>query len=37
LLNLSIGAIESHRRNIRAKLGLKNQSVNLRTHLSSFE
>ncbi len=37
LLNVSIRAIESHRENIRAKLGLKNRPINLRTHLLSFE
>ena len=36
LLNVSIRAIEFHRENLRAKLGLKNQRTNLRTHLLSL-
>jgi PAS domain S-box-containing protein len=36
LLNLSKRAIEFHRENIRAKLGLKNRPVNLRSHLMSL-
>ncbi len=36
LLNLSTSAIKFHRENIRAKLGLKDQPINLRTHLLSF-
>lgn len=36
LLNLSIRTIESHRRNIRAKMGLKNKKTNLRSHLLSI-
>jgi DNA-binding NarL/FixJ family response regulator len=37
LLVVSTRAIEFHRENIRAKLGLKNQPVNFRTQLMSFE
>lgn len=36
ILALSIRTIESHRKNIRRKLGLQNRKVNLRTHLLSL-
>jgi DNA-binding CsgD family transcriptional regulator len=36
LFNLSTKAIEFHRENLRAKLGLKNKPVNLRSHLMSL-
>ena len=36
LLNLSVGAIEFHRNNLRKKLGLRNKKTNLRAHLLSL-
>lgn len=36
-LSLSRGTIESHRKSIRKKIGLKNKKTNLRTHLLSIE
>jgi len=37
LLNMSSRTVETHRYNIRAKLGLKNRSVNLSTYISSLD
>jgi DNA-binding CsgD family transcriptional regulator len=37
LLNIGIGTVNTHRNGIRAKLGLRNKDVNLRSHLLSFE
>lgn len=37
LLNLSITTIETHRRNIRKKIGLKNRNQNLRIHLLDLQ
>jgi DNA-binding CsgD family transcriptional regulator/PAS domain-containing protein len=36
MLNLSMNAVDFHRKNIRDKLGLKNKKANLRTHLLSL-
>ncbi len=36
ILTLSMGTIDFHRNNIRAKTGIKNQKINLRTHLLSL-
>ncbi len=37
LLNMSARTVETHRYNIRTKLGLKNSSVNLRTYIASLD
>jgi DNA-binding CsgD family transcriptional regulator len=37
LLGISIGTVMIHRHNLRDKLGLKNEKVNLRTHLLSLD
>lgn len=37
LLNMSTRTVETHRYNIRSKLGLKNSSVNLSTYISSLD
>ncbi|MFO8101888.1 MAG: PAS domain S-box protein [Dehalococcoidia bacterium] len=36
LMNMSLRTVETHRYNIRTKLGLKDRSINLRTYLSSL-
>ncbi len=37
MLNMSARTIDTHRYNIRKKIGLKNKKINLRTYLSSFK
>ncbi|MFC1823098.1 helix-turn-helix transcriptional regulator [Thermodesulfobacteriota bacterium] len=37
VLNLSKETIDSHRKNIRKKIGIKNKKANLRTHLMAME
>ncbi len=37
LLNLSKGTIDTHRDNIRKKIGIKNKKINLRTKLLTFQ
>ncbi|MBW1772775.1 MAG: PAS domain S-box protein [Deltaproteobacteria bacterium] len=37
MLNLSVRTIESHRKNIRKKLGITDKKSNLRTHLMSLQ
>ncbi len=37
ILNLSISTVETHRRNIRKKMGIKSKKINLRSHLLAFQ
>jgi DNA-binding CsgD family transcriptional regulator len=37
LMNLSVRTVESHRKNIREKMGLRDVKANLRSTLMSFE
>jgi PAS domain S-box-containing protein len=37
LLGLSVRTIESHRANVRKKIGIKNKKTSLRSHLMAFE
>ncbi|MBW1997874.1 MAG: helix-turn-helix transcriptional regulator [Deltaproteobacteria bacterium] len=37
IMNISAGAIDFHRKNIRAKLGIKNKRANLQSYLLKFE
>jgi PAS domain S-box-containing protein len=37
LLNLSVRTVETHRKNIRSKIGIKSDRVNLRSHLLSLQ
>jgi len=36
-MNLAPSTISTHRNNLRMKLGIKNQNINLRTHLLSYD
>jgi DNA-binding NarL/FixJ family response regulator len=37
LMNISVNTVESHRHNLRKKLGLQNKKVNLRSYLLSLD